>query len=293
MENVTDYLSSPGGLVLGIEKVLSHCPDNPALDVMQNTWEYLTDNYTEWQFTTWGSLIVHEVFYVLICLPAFMFQFIPFMDRFKIQQEQPETWEMQMKCFKKLLANHFVIQFPLFFGVYPFMRMYGIDYHWNTMPRWYILAAQCFMCAVLEDTWHYFAHRFAHDKRVYKYVHKIHHHFRAPFGMTAEYAHWMETIGLGIGFFLGFGLLRNSMHFSLMWAWVFARLLETIDVHSGYDIPFHPFHLFPFYAGARFHDFHHYNFIGNYGSTFTWWDWAFGTDKQYKEFIAKGSKKVQ
>ncbi len=44
--------------------------------------------------------------------------------------------------------------------------------------------------------------------------------------------------------------------------------------------------LFPL-LGARFHDFHHYNFHGNYSSTFTWWDKLCGTDIQYKEFCAK------
>ena len=44
-------------------------------------------------------------------------------------------------------------------------------------------------------------------------------------------------------------------------------------------------------VGARFHDFHHYNFNGNYSSTFRWWDWLFGTDKQYKEFLASGAQK--
>lgn len=41
------------------------------------------------------------------------------------------------------------------------------------------------------------------------------------------------------------------------------------------------------FPGARFHDFHHLNFTGNYASTFTWWDKIFGTDKQFKEFYAK------
>ena len=40
-------------------------------------------------------------------------------------------------------------------------------------------------------------------------------------------------------------------------------------------------------SGAEFHDFHHYNFVGNYASTFTWWDKIFGTDQQYKEYRAK------
>ncbi len=46
----------------------------------------------------------------------------------------------------------------------------------------------------------------------------------------------------------------------------------------------------PVYTGARFHDFHHYNFNGNYASSFVWWDWIFGTNKQYLEYIEKQPK---
>lgn len=59
----------------------------------------------------------------------------------------------------------------------------------------YVTVAQLVACLVLEDTWHYFLHRLLHHKRIYKYVHKVHHNFQAPFGMTAEYAHWIETLG--------------------------------------------------------------------------------------------------
>ena len=38
--------------------------------------------------------------------------------------------------------------------------------------------------------------------------------------------------------------------------------------------------------GSTFHDFHHYNFNGNYASTFLWWDWIFGTDKAYRKYWA-------
>lgn len=56
---------------------------------------------------------------------------------------------------------------------------------------------------------------------------------------------------------------------------------------SGYDIPLNPLHLIPFYAGARFHDFHHMNFVGNYASTFTWWDKLLNTDNQYNKYMQK------
>ncbi|KAF7244200.1 Methylsterol monooxygenase 1 [Varanus komodoensis] len=111
---------------------------------------------------------------------------------------------------------------------------------------------------------------------------------KAPFGMQAEYAHPLETLILGAGFFIGIMVFCN--HMILLWAWVICRLMETVDVHSGYDIPLNPLHLLPFYAGARFHDFHHMNFIGNYASTFTWWDKLFGTDSQYNSYTEKVKK---
>ena len=40
-------------------------------------------------------------------------------------------------------------------------------------------------------------------------------------------------------------------HVVQMWLWMFVRLLETIEVHSGYDFPYlNPLHLIPGYAGG-------------------------------------------
>jgi methylsterol monooxygenase len=72
-----------------------------------------------------------------------------------------------------------------------------------------------------------------------------------------------------------------------MWAWLLWRLVETIDVHSGYVIPWNPLNLIPGYGGARFHDFHHMNFTGNYASTFTYLDRFFGTDESFRSYYAK------
>ena len=59
-----------------------------------------------------------------------------------------------------------------------------------------------------------------------------------------------ETPVLGTGFFISLLCFANHMFF--LWAWVTIRLLETIDVHSGYDIPYiNVLHLLPFYAGKN------------------------------------------
>lgn len=282
---MTSRLSS----IKAVEDALNFMPDNPLRDPFAGVWMYMTNNFTKFQIATFGSFIVHEVMYFGLCLPGFMFQFLPFMQQFKIQQDRPETVAKQWQCFKLLMFSHIVIQFPMIFGTYTFTEVFGIPYEWAEMPRWYIIAGQVFICAVIEDTWHFWIHRLMHDKRLYKYVHKIHHTFQAPFGMVAEFAHPMETVVLGLGFF--FGIILTTSHFILLWAWVTIRLMETIDVHSGYDIPFiNPMHLVPGYAGARFHDFHHYNFVGNYSSTFVWWDKLCGTDSQYLEYY-KGKQK--
>ena len=54
--------------------------------------------------------------------------------------------------------------------------------------------------------------------------------------------------GLGLGFFWGSIFLTN--HLVTLWAWGLVRLLETIEVHSGYYLPYlNLFHLVPGYAG--------------------------------------------
>ena len=65
------------------------------------------------------------------------------------------------------------------------------------------------------------------------------------------YTKWFASMPavLGMGFFIGILLLCN--HVVMMWAWVVVRLMETIDVHSGYDIPYiNIMHLIPGYAGT-------------------------------------------
>ncbi|KAL6055655.1 Methylsterol monooxygenase 1 [Balamuthia mandrillaris] len=253
---------------------------NPA-NWFEKGWRWLTSSYTEQQIAFYWSILLHEVVYFAFSLPSFVFQFIPFLKKYKIQSSKPETTEGQWQCFKLLMFSHFVIQAPLIVGVYGYTKMFNIPYDYESIPEWYNIVWRMFLCLVIEDAWHYHVHRLMHHPRLYKYVHKIHHNFSAPFSMVAEYAHPVETLVLGAGFFIGVFFLCN--HLALLWIWTVVRLWETCDVHSGYSIPLNPFHFLPFYGGAKFHDFHHSNFNGNYASTFTWWDWFYGTDKQWKQ----------
>lgn len=70
---------------LAVEYIDSFLPDNPLQQPFKNAWNYMLDNYTKFQIATWGSLLVHEASYFLLCVPGFIFQFIPYMQKYKIQ----------------------------------------------------------------------------------------------------------------------------------------------------------------------------------------------------------------
>ncbi|GAA5821819.1 hypothetical protein JCM11251_001040 [Rhodosporidiobolus azoricus] len=152
---------------------------------------------------------------------------------------------------------------------------------------------------LVEDTWHYWAHRLFHVGFFYKNIHKLHHKSSAPFGLAAEYAHPVEVLTLGAGTVLApllyCYLSGGNMHIITMYIWITLRLFQAVDSHSRYDSPWGLRHWFPLWAGADHHDFHHQMFVGCYSSSFRHLDWLFGTDTSYHLYRErqKKAKEVQ
>jgi methylsterol monooxygenase len=148
-------------------------------------------------------------------------------------------------------------------------------------PHWTKMAYQIAIFFIMEDTWHYWFHRAFHWGPLYKYVHKIHHQYSAPFGLAAEYASPIEVMCLGLGT-VGSPILwcciTKDLHILTVYLWIVLRLFQAIDAHSGYEFPWSLHHFLPFWAGAEHHDVHHERFIGNYASSFRWWDYLLDTE---------------
>jgi sterol desaturase/sphingolipid hydroxylase (fatty acid hydroxylase superfamily) len=130
----------------------------------------------------------------------------------------------------------------------------------------------------VNDTIFYFSHRILHTRWLFKNVHVRHHRFRFVRGLVAEYAHPVEDLLNFVAFLAGPVLLGSP--FAIVAAWVFLRMFETVDAHSGYA----------FTPWAKRHAFHHmYAARGCYGSFAGLWDRVLGTEKQFHEWNAQGS----
>jgi methylsterol monooxygenase len=179
-----------------------------------------------------------------------------------------------------VLFSHFTVELPQIWLFHPMCVYFGMQTG-VPFPTWTKMAYQIAIFFIMEDAWHYWFHRAFHWGPLYKYVHKIHHKYSAPFGLAAEYASPIEVMALGLGT-VGSPILwvaiTKDLHILTVYIWIVLRLFQAIDAHSGYEFPWSLHHFLPFWAGAEHHDVHHERFIGNYASSFRWWDYMLDTE---------------
>lgn len=219
--------------------------------------------------------------YVACSLGYWLCDYYDLFPQYKIQAKRTYQPSLVSRCIRRLLFNHVSLVFPLIFLSYPVFIIRKVRFD-LPLPSLWEVAWRSALYLAIEDLWVYAGHRALHSPWLYKNVHALHHEFRAPFGMVSSYASPVEFIFLGIGTFLG-PVLVGGDHIATIWFYAFLRQWEAIDVHSGYDFPWGLSRLVPVYCGPAFHDFHHATCGGNYGTTFVWWDWLFGTDKEWRE----------
>ncbi|KAF3985106.1 hypothetical protein FT663_05348 [Candidozyma haemuli var. vulneris] len=231
--------------------------------------------------------VVHEVAYFGRCLPWMVIDSIPYFNRWKIQPEKIPTAKEQWECFKAVLKSHFLVEALPIWLFHPLCSSLRISID-VPFPSKYTMVSQIVFFFICEDFWHYCAHRLFHYGWFYKNIHKQHHKYAAPFGFTAEYAHPVEVMSLGVGtvgFPILYAYIAKSMmnglpelHLFTITCWIVLRLLQAVDSHSGYDFPWSLNKFVPFWAGAAHHDLHHHYFVGNYASSFTWLDFFMNTE---------------
>ncbi|OJD25148.1 hypothetical protein ACJ73_03492 [Blastomyces percursus] len=248
------------------------------------------------------SFAMHEIVYFGRALPYIIMDQIPYFHKYKIQRDKIPTLKEQWDCAKLVLLSHFTVELPQIWFFHPMAQYFGLETS-APFPSLWTMAYQIAIFFVLEDAWHYWSHRALHWGPLYRGIHKIHHQYSAPFGLAAEYASPIEVMILGIGSVSSpilWCAITGDLHIITMYVWIVLRLFQAIDAHSGYEFPWSLHHFLPIWAGADHHDVHHEKFIGNFSSSFRWWDYCLDTEytpeavKRWREKkIARSAKKAQ
>lgn len=261
------------------------------------------------------SFVMHEVVYFGRSAPWMIIDALPYFRKYKLQnvrangfqetrasimliilkQQKIPTWKEQWECASLVLLSHFTVELPQIWLFHPIATYFGMDYG-VPLPSFGKMAFQIAVFLVMEDTWHYWFHRALHYGPLYKNIHKLHHTYSAPFGLAAEYASPIEVMLLAIGT-VGSPILwvslTGDLHLFTMYVWIVCRLFQAIDAHSGYDFPWSLHHIVPFWAGAEHHDVHHERFIGNYSSSFRWWDYMLDTESGPEAAKRRRDRKIK
>jgi len=93
-----------------------------------------------------------------------------------------------------------------------------------------------------------FVARLLHHPYLYRRVHKMHHEWTAPIGVTSIYAHPIEHVFSNM-LPPVLGPLLMGSHFATALLFFVLALVSTTISHCGYHFPFLP--------SPEAHDFHH------------------------------------
>ncbi len=240
---------------------------------MSELWRALVDDRSSFFLYGVVPTIVVTVAYLLGTLATWLLERASGQRAYKLQARVHDgsVWR---QCLRHVFLNKLTSEIPLTFAAYPAFVWLGVRAD-LPLPGVGTVLLTLVGCFLIEDAWHYFAHRSLHGKWAYAKIHHIHHKYTTPFGPAANYAHPLETIYTGFGTVLPVLLFRP--HLFTMLLWVVVRQWQAISVHVGFDFPWRPSRFLPILGGARFHDRHHERFTCNYAPTFVWFDRLLGT----------------
>ena len=70
------------------------------------------------------------------------------------------------------------------------------------------------------------------------------------------------------------------------------KITSTLEIHTGYEIPWSPLRILPFSVSSGYHNHHHTDNDGNYAQYFVIWDFIMNTNTNYlKNRIFKENEK--
>ncbi len=222
----------------------------------------------------YGFLYYMLIFWTLstFYLTLDLTKFSKYLHSFKVQPTQEIKKIDVIKASKVVLKNQIFGVLPILYVYYRLLDKdnYKISEYHSIKGDLSNFLGFC----IFEELWFYTFHRLAHHRKIYKYVHKMHHEYKTPFCLTSQYCTLIEQIVINVTPLI-LGPYIFCAHPHVIFMWFLLSIVSAVHSHSDYNIPF--------MASVTFHDFHHYNYLGNYG-VFMFMDRIFNTDYEYRKF---------
>jgi len=181
----------------------------------------------------------------------------------------------------------------LAYFLFPYFRFFGMPALASPLPPFSTVFWHISLMHIFNDVTFYFSHRLLHWGVLYKYFHKQHHEYKTTISIAAEFASPVEYLFSDALPTVGGGLLLGSHAYASI-IWVFLRLWQTFETHSGYCFAgsLLDWAGLAHSRGAAHHDFHHSSNVGNFGEG-EYMDYLFGTLSAYvKVGMMDGYRKI-
>ncbi|HWB63931.1 MAG TPA: sterol desaturase family protein [Chitinophagales bacterium] len=201
--------------------------------------------------------------------------------KYKIQQKYPGNKNIFREIGYSLLSvSIFAATGTIIFILrkHGYTRIYS---HLSDHSLWYF-AFTVVAFIVGHDTYFYWSHRLMHWKKIYPYVHKVHHMSTNPTPWAAFAFHPLEAV-MEVGI-LPIMVFTLPVHHYAIFTWMIYQTGMNVIGHLGFELfpsGFVTGKLSKWHNTSTHHNMHHRYVNCNYGLYYNFWDRIMGTNHQH------------
>jgi fatty acid hydroxylase domain-containing protein 2 len=175
------------------------------------------------------------------------------LKKYKIQPgtNEPVNLKNLRAAIFVIICNQFFINYGSVFFVVGFLNYFQLwDLVKLNVPSFVKFYLDLIGCCIIYEIIFYYNHRLLHHKWIYKYIHKIHHRWKAPIALASQYCHPFEHFFCNVVPMAGFIILQTEVCTALFFNLYI--ITHTIFEHCGLHLPF--------MQSPEVHDYHHKTF---------------------------------